>query len=194
MTETGIRLEPIKRESIAVQIKGTAPLISHRWDDKSKAMMLDAQMGRKNTREFKDPDAQYLASLYKLPDGTPGFPVVAFKAATVGAARYFEKIAMTELRRSLFFHGEGPEQLVPLVGDHVMREDTVRVGRGVADIRYRAMFVDWSATLNVTYLPSMLTLDSVIALVNAGGMGGVGEWRPSKCDTGAFGTFEVVES
>lgn len=194
MAEQGVQLDKIERQTIAIDVKGTAPLISHRWDEKAKAMMLDAQMGKKNAREFKDPDAQYLASLYTFPDGSAGFPVVAFKAATVGAARYFEKVAMTELRRSLFFHGEGPDQLVPIVGEHVMREDTVRVGRGVADIRYRAMFPDWTATLNVTYLPSMLTLDSVLALVNAGGMGGVGEWRPSKSDSGAFGTYEVVES
>lgn len=194
MSDTqGVQLKPIARETLKLSVVGTAPLICHRWDEKAKGMMLDAQMGRKSPKEFKDPEAQYEASLYRLEDGSFGFPVVAFKAATVGAARYFDGVAMTELRRSLFFHGEGADQLVRIVGTPVMREDTVRVGRGVADLRYRGMFVDWSADLVITYLPSMLTLDSAVALVNAGGLSGVGEWRPGKCDSGMYGTYEVAD-
>lgn len=197
MTETpnsnGIQLAKIERETITLIIKGTAPLITNQWDEKAKSMMLDSQMGKKNAKQFKDPEARYEATIYRLPDTTPGFPVVAFKAATVGAARYFDGIAMTELRRSLFFHGDGPEQLIRINGVPVMREDMVRVGRGIADIRYRAQFPEWTTSLTITYLPSMLTLDSVVALVNAGGMGGVGEWRPSKSDSGMYGTYEVVE-
>ena len=36
-------------------------------------------------------------------------------------------------------------------------------------------------------------MDSVVSLVNAGGLGGVGEWRPSapKSNSGVFGRYEV---
>jgi hypothetical protein len=131
MSENGIQLNPIGRETVEVTIKGTAPLIVNKWDEKAKALMLDKQMGVKNSKEFKNPEAQYEATIYRLPSGDPGFPVTAFKAATVGAARYFDGIAMTELRRALFFHGEGPDQLVQIVGDPSPREDMVRVGRGI---------------------------------------------------------------
>ena len=73
-----------------------------------------------------------------------------------------------------------------------------RLGRtqrtGVADLRYRYSFFPWSADLRIRFLPSVLTQDSVLALLDAAGYGGVGDWRPSapKSATGTFGQFEVV--
>lgn len=195
--KTEIELIRIAREQVDITVKGTAPLIVHRFDEKAKAMMLDAQTSRTRVKkEPKDPEALYRASLHVLPDGAYGFPAVGFKAAIVGAARYFEGITMTALKSGMFVRGEGPEQLVRVVGTPQMREDAVRVGMGTADLRYRGMFPEWSATLSIVYIPTMLTLQSVFALVDAGGLGGVGEWRPSapKSYTGAYGTFEVVES
>lgn len=188
-----IKLERIGREIVSVKIKGTAPLITHRWDEKAKQQLLDGQQGRRTTKAPKDPEACYEASRYRLPDGGDGFPVTGFKAATVGAARYFQSVAMTELKRALFFHGEGPEQLVRIMGTPEMREDMVRVGKGTADIRYRAMFPEWTATLQVTYVSGLLDFGSLISLIDAGGMGGIGEWRPEKAATGSFGTYEVIE-
>lgn len=191
-----IQLAKIERETVKLNLKGTAPLIVHRWSDKAKGEMLDKQTGKRRVKEFKNPEQQFESSIYRLPDGTPGFPNIAFKAATIGAARYFQGVTMELLKRSLFFHGEGPEQLVRITGSEPqLREDMVNVGgvKRVADIRYRAMFPDWSAEVLITYLPSMMSLDSVVALVNAGGMGGIGEWRPEKSATGSYGTYEVVE-
>ena len=73
--------------------------------------------------------------------------------------------------------------------DPRMREDMVRVQMGT-DIRYRAQFDNWSATLRIEFVPSIIDLSSVVALVDAGGTNGVGEWRPEK--NGSFGTYEVV--
>lgn len=191
MTDT-ITLQKIGRETIKVEIKGTAPLIVHKWDEKAKQQLLDKQQGKRAVKVAKDPEAAYQASRYLLPDGSDGFPVTGFKAATVGAARYFQTVKMTELRRALFFHGEGPDQLVRIIGTPQSREDMVRVGMGTSDIRFRAMYPEWTATLVVTYVPSLLDEASVVALIDAGGMGGVGEWRPEKAATGTFGTYEVI--
>lgn len=191
MTEATIKLQRIARETVQVRVVGTAPLICHRFDEKARQMMLDAQQGRKKAKVAKDPQADYERSMYRLTDGRHGFPVTAFKAATVDAARYFQGVKMTELRQALLFHGEGPDRLVAIEGEPAMREDTVRVGMGTADLRYRAMFETWSALLTVTYVPSLLAADSVITLIDAGGTGGIGEWRPSKAKTGSYGTYEV---
>ena len=51
------------------------------------------------------------------------------------------------------------------------------------------MYREWSAMLTVEFVPSVIDLDSVVALVDAGGTNGVGEWRPEK--SGSFGTYEV---
>lgn len=188
----------IKRETAHIEIKGTAPLIVNRWTQKAKEMMLNKQQGRKSPKTAKDPNADYEASMYRFADGGHGFPVMAFKSATVkGGARLFGKsVKMTELRQLFTFLTDGDctdgTQLVRISAEPMMREDMVRVGMGPADIRYRAEYRDWSAILRIEFVPSVIDLDSVVALVDAGGTNGVGEWRPEK--SGFYGTYEVVSA
>jgi len=194
MADTGIVLQRLQRVTALITVEGTAPLIMSRFDEKARQMMLDAQMQKARIKKApKDPEANFQRSMHRLPAGGYGFPAVGFKAATIGAARYFEGIAMTELRRALYFLGEGPDQLVPLeCSEPKMREDVVRIGGKTADLRHRAQFDEWRATLKIMYLPQMLTLESLAALVDAGGMNGIGEWRPGKADSGSYGTYQVV--
>jgi len=193
--EAGITISEIGTETLSVPILGTSPLLMHRFSEKSKRAMLDAMQGRRSPREPKDPEAEYEASIYWLDDNRFGFPSIAFKAATVGAARFYgNSVKMTELRQSLFFLGEMGKsdtmQMFEIVGEPIMREDVVRVSRGGTDLRYRPEFTEWSSTLTIVYVKSMLTRDSVVSLVDAGGLGvGVGEWRPEK--NGDFGTYKV---
>lgn len=193
-----VQIQRIAAETISVPIIGTAPLIVHRWSEKAKQQMLDAQQGRKTPKQIRDPQADYESSLYRLPQDRYGFPVLGFKAATVAAARFFGKsVKMTELRQFLFMTGElsedGRDMLVPVTGEPKMREDMVRVGMGGTDLRYRAEFREWSARLTVTYVTTALSRDSVLSLIDAGGLGvGVGEWRPEK--RGQNGTYSIDES
>jgi hypothetical protein len=177
-----------------VPIVGTSPLIVNRFSEKGKRQMLDAMQGRKSPKSPKDPQAEYEASLYRMKGGDGfGFPTIAFKAATVGAARFYGQLTMTGLKQMLFFRGEVGEdgqQLCRLEGEPRMREDTVRVGRGGSDLRYRGEFPEWQTYVDVTFVKSALTPTSVLSLIDAGGLGiGVGEWRPEK--DGDFGTFRV---
>lgn len=196
MTDAAIQIDKIGTETIRIPIVGTMPLIVHNFSEKSKRQMLDAQQGRKALKQVRDPRAEYEAAFYRTKDGY-GFPVTAFKAATVGAARFYGKdVRMTELRQFLFMHGEispnDPQALVPLEGTPRMREDVVRLGgpSRSADLRYRPEFPEWSTTLVVTYVTSSLSRSSVLSLIDAGGLGiGVGEWRPEK--RGEFGTYKV---
>lgn len=190
-----IEISRIGTETVTIPIIGTAPLISHKFGQKAKQIMLDNMQGRKRPAEPKDPDADFADSIYRLDDDVPGFPVLAFKAATIGGARFFKKkVTMTLLRQCLFFNGEFSKaegvKLARIDGEPVMREDPVRVGNGGADLRYRAEFTEWGTTLEVVYVSSMLTTDSVLSLVEAGGLGcGVGDWRPQR--GGEFGTYMV---
>jgi len=83
--------------------------------------------------------------------------------------------------------------LIKLNGAHRMREDMVRLETGVADIRYRAGFPEWTANLTITYNASIISREQLLNLIEAAGYGGVGEWRPSapKCASGSFGCFRV---
>ncbi|WP_280438993.1 hypothetical protein [Nocardia cyriacigeorgica] len=201
MAEQRIEINKIGTTTMLVPIVGTAPLIVHNFSEKSKRQMLEAQQGKKSPKEIRDPQAEYEAAFYRIADENGadryGFPVTAFKAATVGAARFYGKdVKMTELRQFLFFHGiltkADPQQLVEIHGVPEMREDVVRLGgmSRSADLRYRPQFVEWTARLRITYVTSSLSESSVLSLVDAGGLGiGVGEWRPEK--RGEFGTYQI---
>lgn len=191
-----VEIAAIESETLVVPIIGTMPLIVHNFSEKAKRAMLDAMQGRKTPKTARDPQAEYESSLYRLKDGY-GFPVTAFKAATIGAARYYgNDVKMTELRQFIFMHGEvtdaDPQALVPIHGEPQMREDYVRLSMSSTDLRYRAMFPDWSTELRVTYVRSSLSRNALLSLIDAGGLGGVGEWRPAgKKTSGEFGTYKI---
>lgn len=166
---------------------GTSPLICHKWSEKAKKEMLDKQMKKATKgKEAKDPERDYRDSLYEHPDGGYGFPAIAFKAAMVRAGTYLD-LKMTFLRGA--FHV--PAELVPITGEPRMREDMVRVGMGVADIRYRGEFLPWGAELPILYNARVIS-DEQLAnlLVTAGFSVGVGEWRPEK--DGSYGMWRLA--
>jgi hypothetical protein len=172
---------------VNVRIVGMSELVMHAWSEKAKKAMLDKQMGKAaQKREVKNPKEDYEQAFYRLPDGRPCFPSVAFKAAIVSAARQVDGLPMTFLRGALHIDGE----FVPIEGEPRMREDTVRVGNGTADLRYRPGFPTWSATLPIRLNRRALTIEQLLSLINQAGFSvGVGEFRPEK--DGAWGMFRV---
>ena len=193
-------IDKIAVGKMIVPIVGTTPLIVHNFSEKSKRQMLDAQQGKKSVKVNRDPEAEYQAAFYRIyREGEPeayGVPAVAFKQATISAARFYKSVRMSELKQALFFRGiltkADPQQLVEIIGEPQMREDIVRLG-GVsrsADLRFRPEFPEWRATLEVEYVTSLLSKDSVLSLIDAGGLGvGVCEWRPEK--GGDFGRYQI---
>ena len=195
-----IDVQRIQAKRIIVPIVGTAPLIMHKWSEKAKRQMLDAMQGKRKVKDVRDPEADYQSSMYRIAPGNAeseyGFPVLGFKAAIVSAGRFFGKdLPMTAIRQFVFMTGatsdDGATLLVPLLNSEPhMREDTVRLSQSSTDLRYRAEFAGWRAELDITYVESKISQGTVLALVDAAGMGvGVGEWRPEK--SGMNGTFTL---
>lgn len=166
MAELRIEIPRIELGHLELTLIGDSPLISHRWSDKAKGMMLAKQMKKaKPGKEAKDPDQDYRESLYEHPEGGFGFPCVAFKAASVGACRFSDGIKMTEARGAFHVVGE----LAKIEGDPSMREDMVRID----------------------YNRAALSAEQIVNLFNIAGFGvGVGEWRPEK--DGSYGRFHVA--
>jgi hypothetical protein len=215
-TATGaIELQRLGRCMIRVPIEGLTPLITNKFSAKAQQIMLDKQMGKPVQRAPKDPEQNFRDAQHLLPDGTPAFPSVGFKAAIVDAARFFKgsKLPMTDLRRMIFVNGQaGTDKanqtlMVPVYGQWTgdektlepavatMRQDYARNESGVADIRFRPQYTPWCAVLEVVYVSNALTLESVLALVDAAGLAGIGEWRPAskESNTGSYGTFRVPD-
>lgn len=208
-----IEIKPINIVTTTVRIAGDTPLIMHRWSEKAKRMILEKQMKKtkSSAKEAKNPIEDFIESVYWM-DGKPseyteeafeeacrngarfGFPVTAIKQATISSA-YRNGITkdMASLRGAFFIAGDGPDLLAEVKGcTPTMREDMVRVGMGVADIRFRGEFANWYMDLQVSYNANgAYTLDQIINLINVGGFScGIGEWRPEK--DGNYGMYHVA--
>jgi hypothetical protein len=199
-TEMGtITLSRLEDTIVEIPIVGLTPVIPHRWSEKAKRMMPGHPDGDtvKKSKGKRDPAEEAEACLYRIGKSTKddnlALPATAFKAAIVGACRFFEQPSMVEAKQMIFVEGDGPEQLVRITGKKELREDTPRNASGNADLRYRYYIHEWSAVLRVRFVAARITRESIVALVDAAGRGGVGDWRPSapKSATGTFGTFRV---
>lgn len=183
-----INLPRLDIRRIDIRVVGDSPLISHAWSDKAKKQMLDKQMKKaKTAKEAKDPERDFLESLYHLPDGKYGFPAVAFKSAAVDACSHVDGITKVEARGAFHIIGD----MVEVFGTPTPREDMVRIAMGTADIRYRGEFREWAAVLSVRYNANVLSAEQIVNLFNTAGFAlGVGEWRPQR--DGSFGMFHVA--
>ena len=216
--ETQIIIPKLNIERVQMKLMAYKPgdeIIVHAWSEKAKKEMLDKQMGKaKQGKTNKDPVQDYRESAYWLKytrkrvkgkdhythvERIPvknvdpakhdcfGFKTIAFKAAAVRAANDVG-IQMTLSRRAFHIPGE----FVVLHYDKVyMREDMVRLNGTVADLRYRAAFVNWWVDIEVELNVAILSVEQLLNLFNTAGFSvGVGEWRPER--NGVSGRFKVA--
>ena len=195
--QTTITVTPLPREILEVPIRGVTPLIVNHLGEKTRREMADIEAGIKKPRGPRDPVGEYEESFYRLTDGRYGFPLTAFKSCTVSACRFYGRsVSMQAVKQYLWFEPEYYDDegiaLVPLEYDENsprMRCDPVRLRNGGTTLRYRPEFTNWSTVVKVRYVKSSINMDSVLELMNAGGLDvGVGEWRPSKGTGGNSGT------
>lgn len=186
-SEQEITLPKLNIQTIEIGLVGDSALICHAWSSKAKKGMLDKQMKKaKIAKEAKDPEQDFKESLYHLPGGKHGFPAVAFKSAAVDACSHVEGVTKVEARGAFHIVGD----MIEIEGKPTMREDMVRIGMGVADIRFRGEFKQWGCTLRVRFNANVLSAEQIVNLFNTAGFAiGVGEWRPQK--DGSFGMFHV---
>ena len=182
-----VEIPGIEINKFTVTIEGVSSLITHRFSDESKKAMLDKQMKKATlAKKAKDPEHNYRQSLYHTEDGQPGFPAAGIKKACVSACRFLDDIPMTQARGAFFIMGD----IIPIDGEHRMREDIVRLGGKTADIRYRAEFPEWKITLTIRHNPRIISQEGIVNLLENAGFGvGIGDWRPEK--NGSHGMFQV---
>lgn len=205
----GVKLPKIDVKILVVNVIGDSPLIVHKWSYKAKQEMLDKQMkNATDGKKAKDPEMDFYNSLYWLHDlpedptkedyekilksGKPryGFPAIAFKACAIDAGYQQGVIAKKTTARGAFHI---IDEFVEIEGTPKPREDMVQIGgmSKVADIRYRAEFPEWRATINIKYNAKAISPEQILNLLNYGGFSnGVGEWRPAR--DGLFGRFHVA--
>ena len=187
--EQTIEVPQIDVQRIMFKLVGDSPLICHRWSEKAKAMIENKQQKKPTPgREARDPDQEFRDSLHVIDETEKiyGFPAVGFKTAMVSACRYAD-MKMTVARGAFHVIGD----LIPIIsGPPTRRDDMVRIGNGVADIRYRGQFDPWAVEVEIAYNARAVSPEQLTNLLNLAGFGvGVGEWRPE--NDGSYGRFHV---
>lgn len=197
-------------KAFSVWIVGDTPLITHAWSEKAKREMLAKQVKAvKAGRDARDPQAEFVSSLYEYSDGAFGFPATGVKNCILSAAHKDKGIARSAVMASLWINADmvrtrpalaGAICDMPLLriygGDPEMREDMVKIGKGLnktASLAYRGQFTVWAFRVTGRFNPEVLTAEALAFLIDEAGMSyGLGEWRNER--KGMFGAFHMASA
>mgnify|MGYP000852566629 CR=1 FL=1 len=195
--DTAIYVPEINPGEITINVLGMSPIIMNRLSEKAKRELLMPK-GRKTAADKAqnlkhDPIAEFKASPYVLPAGSPAYLGVmssAFKKAMMTAALDLPGTNKRQIGRLLYVAGEFTAIYgVPKLLTSVTRSADMN---RTPDIRTRAIVPQWAARVTVHFITSTLNPQSITNLMTAAGMtSGVGDWRPEK-GSGSYGTFTVV--
>lgn len=179
-------------EKMTVTIIGTSPLIMHKFSEKAKKQMLDKQMKKAPKKNAtRDPQQEFKDSIYRNSKGKVSFPAIALKQAIVSAARSVDGLPMTVLRASIFVRGDESDLIEVKHKELRMREDTVKIGQGTTDLRFRGEVTGWTMDLPIEFNSDVVSAEQVLNLLQiAGFSNGLGEWRPER--NGNYGTFTLA--
>jgi hypothetical protein len=185
------------------KIIGTAPYIQLRFSEKAmnamrEKMELGSQAAKKKARDARNFDEDFEQAKHISDEGWPGIPASAFRNAMISACRLVG-FKMTLAKLSVFVLPDGFDKVdgVPLIKidgnpePHIMH---ARNATGVCDLRVRAKFWPWSATVRVQYDADQFSATDAANLMNrVGTQVGIGEGRPdSKMSAGmGWGTFKL---
>jgi len=203
--QESISISAPKLETIGFLIQGTAPFVQHKFSQKAKNQMLQAQMEgskakNKTKKEARDIEADYRGAMHLTSDGRYGIPAPSFRSAMISACRV-AGFQMTKAKLSVFVEPDGFDAddgtpLVYIEGEPTMHQAAVRLESGVASIAVRPMWTQWKAFLRITFDAEQFSaVDVTNLLMRAGLQVGIGEGRPdSKKSHGmGWGTFTIVE-
>lgn len=180
------------------KIIGAAPLVIHRFSEKTKNQMKEKMetgkaSGSKKNRDAKSTDDIYNDARYIAPEGWDGFHASAVRCALISACRLVG-FKMTLAKLSLFVEADGwdaKEPQIPLIriyGKPTKQEDMARVETGQPYVTVRAAYHNWSAKVRVRWDADQFTIGDVTSLLSRVGMQvGIGEGRPDSKNSAGMG-------
>lgn len=189
---------------LAIEIAGIAPYVQLKFSEKAKGIMRakheKGSVAKKGAaREARDFNADYSGALHVTEDGGYGIPAGAFRQGIISACRLVGfKMTLAKLSVMVIadkFDKDDGTPLVSIHGTPEMLVSHVRNATGVADLRVRAMWREWSARVTVQYDAGQFSQSDIINLFARVGLQvGVGEGRPdSKNSAGmGWGMFKIT--
>lgn len=184
--------------TIVVPIVGTAPYVQNKFSARAKEAfrnkMLQGDTAKKGKkRSPRDFDADYEGAMHIAEEGWYGIPASAFRNGMISACRLVG-FRMTLAKLSVFIEADGfdKDEGLPLVrirsGEPKKVEMAVRNESGVADIRARPQWREWSADVRVKFDADLFTETDVGNLMlRLGQQVGVGAGRPDSRESAGLG-------
>ena len=206
VVKASVEIKAPNMKEAVFQIKGTAPLVVHRFSIKTKQeMQLKMEAGKaagnRKIREPKNSDDTYNEGRYISKAGWDGFHAAALRNAMIRACSLVG-FTMTMAKMSVFVVADGwdaKEPQIPLVriiGKPTKQEDMARVETGQPYVTIRPAYYDWCANVRIRWDADQFKLDDITNLLMRVGMQvGLCEGRPaSKNSAGmGWGLFELVQ-
>lgn len=200
-----VSIAPPNFSTAVFHIRGTAPLVIHRFDEKTKNQMRDKMEAGKSASSKKNREARltedlFNAARYTSAEGWDGFHAGSIRNALISACRLVS-FKMTLAKMSLFVIADGMDAkapqipLVRILGNPIKQEDIARVETGQPYVTVRAAYHNWGARVRIRWDADQFSLQDVTNLLARVGMQvGIGEGRPdSKNSAGlGWGTFEII--
>lgn len=200
-----ITIRPPNFKFAEFQIKGTAPLVIHRFSAKTKNEMKlkmegGKSVGSKKNREPKNSDDTFNESRYISKDGWDGFHAGAIRSAMISACRLVN-FKMTMAKLSIFVEADGwdaTEPQIPLVRIYATakkQEDMARVETGQPYVTIRAAYHDWKAKVRIRWDADQFNIQDITNLLSrVGQQVGLCEGRPdSKNSVGMGWGLFIIE-
>ena len=203
--EQTLRITPPNLKTAVIHIVGISPYVQHAFSEKQRKVMeatqREGQQARgKRTRVPKDFEAAYQNAKHLSKEGWCGIPAPAFRNAMISACKLIG-YKMTHAKLSIFVEADGIDAkdgtpLVKIQGEPRIHEGNVRNANGVADLRWRPMWEEWSAAVKVQWDMDQFAASDVLNLMlRAGLQVGIGEGRPDspKSNGLGWGRFRINE-
>lgn len=189
---------PIETKDIMFFVRGTSPLIMHRFSQKAwRELLLPGLKRNRSALEQSlkhDPLDEFRGALYLNRDPKAStlvhMPNGMFHGAMASAALDMPGAFKSQIERlvsvtSLNIHLYG----VPQIFSAMVRNSDIN---RTPDVRTRPIFPRWACQVQVRFKVDPLTEAQVVNLLGAAGIiVGVGDWRPQK--GGSYGRFEIVD-
>lgn len=203
-TTRPVQIAAPKIETVVFKIRGTSPYVQARFSAKAmqamkNKMLLGSQAKKGKSREARDFEEDYQQAMHISTEGWPGIPASCFRNAMISACRLVG-FKMTLAKLSVFVQAEGFDRVdgIPLIklnGTPEKLEMAVRNATGVADIRVRPMWREWSAEVPVSFDSDQFSVEDVTNLLHRVGVQvGIGEGRPDSRESAGlgWGLFKLV--
>lgn len=208
MATATVQIKAPNLQTAAFNIRGTAPLVVHRFSHKVQQGMLDKMENGSNARTSKgkraavDLDEVMNEGRYFSAEGWDGFNASSIRCAIISACRLVG-FKMTLAKLSLFVISDGVDKVEPQIGlirinGKARRMDAwARVETGAAYMTVRPCYDKWTATVRIRFDADQFSITDVSNLLaRVGAQVGICEGRPdSKNSAGmGWGTFEIEEA